>query len=68
MSYISIIIIVVISLVVLFIARAVVWWYLGIYEVLDRLDKNNNLLTDIREILKKSTGVNIVESNIKKEY
>ena len=68
MTPLTIIIIVVISLFVLFIAKAVVWWYFGIYEILDRLDKNNNLLTDIREILKKNTGVKIVESNITKQY
>jgi len=53
---------------ILFIARALVWWYFGIYEFLDRLDKNNNLLTDIRELLKQSTGIKIKESNIKNKY
>lgn len=58
----------VVLLLVLLIARALVWWYFGIYEILDRLDKNNNLLTDIREILKKSTNVKIIESNENREY
>lgn len=58
----------VVLLLVLLIARTLVWWYFGVYEILDRLDKNNNLLTDIREILKKSTNVEIIESNVKEEY
>lgn len=58
----------VVLILVLLIGRTLVWWYFGIYEFLDRLDRNNNLLTDIREILRQSTGVKIEESDIKKEY
>ncbi len=55
-------------IIVFLLLRAFMWWYWGIYEMLDRMDKTNNLLTDIREILKKSTGVEIDEANDEKKY
>ncbi len=56
------------SILVVLILRAFVWWYFGIYEMLDRMDKNNNLLTDIKNILQKHTNVQIEGSKIKDEY
>ena len=43
----------------LILIKSLVWWYFGINEMLTRLDKNYDILTDIRELLQKSIGEEI---------
>jgi len=50
--WILLIIYILIFIVVLVVIRTVVWWYFGIYEAFDKMDKTNKLLEEIRDLLK----------------